>query len=44
MYSRLRVDCGCEFHLSLFNQEKLRQHYGSPDIIPFLQTPSTQVM
>jgi hypothetical protein len=28
--------------LSLYIQEKLRENYGSPDIAPFVQTPSTQ--
>lgn len=30
--------------LTLFVQEKLRQQYGSTEIAPFVQTPSTQVL
>ena len=38
-----RVDCGSEFFLNLFIQEKLRQQFGSSEIAPYVQTPSTQV-
>ena len=44
LWEQIRVDCGTEFILTLFVQEKLRQQYGSTEIAPFVQTPSTQVL
>lgn len=43
MVEQVRVDCGAEFFLTLFIQEKMRQVYGSREIAPFVQTPSTLV-
>lgn len=43
LWEQLKVDCGSEFFLTLFIQEKLRQQFGSSEIAPYVQTPSTQV-
>jgi hypothetical protein len=43
LWEQVRVDCGSEFLLSLYIQEKMRQMYVSCEIVPFVQTPSTQV-
>lgn len=37
LWEQIRVDCGTEFILTLFVQEKLRQQYGSTEIAPFVQ-------
>ncbi|XP_019860944.1 PREDICTED: uncharacterized protein LOC109589282 [Amphimedon queenslandica] len=42
LWEQIRVDCGREFFLTLFIQKKLRQQYGSTEIVPYVQTPSTQ--
>uniref|UniRef100_A0A1X7UNM0 Uncharacterized protein n=1 Tax=Amphimedon queenslandica TaxID=400682 RepID=A0A1X7UNM0_AMPQE len=42
LWEQIRVDCGAEFFLTLYIQEKLQSQYGSTDIVPFVQTPSTQ--
>uniref|UniRef100_A0A1A8J5M2 Si:ch211-227p7.1 n=1 Tax=Nothobranchius kuhntae TaxID=321403 RepID=A0A1A8J5M2_NOTKU len=38
----MRVDCGTEFYLSLFIQEKLAGHRHNHERRPFVQTPSTR--
>ena len=43
LWDQLRVDHGSEFFLTLFIHGKLCLNYGSPSIIPYIQTPSTQV-
>ena len=39
---QIRVDHGNEFYLLLYVQEQLRESRGSQDIVPYMQTPSTQ--
>lgn len=43
LWDQLRADCGTEFYLSLFMQEKLSGHRYNTDRPAFLQTPSTSV-
>ena len=44
LWDQLRVDHGREFYLMLYIQEHLRCNYGSPDIHPYVQSPSTEVL
>ncbi|XP_055360765.1 uncharacterized protein LOC114847823 [Betta splendens] len=41
MWDQIRVDCGTEFYLTLFMQEKLAGYRYNQSQPPFLQTPST---
>ncbi len=43
LWDQLRADCGTEFHLSLFMQEKLSGYRYNTDRLAFLQTPSISV-
>ena len=45
LWDQVRVDHGTEFYLTLFVQNHLRTncHYGATDILPYVQSPSTQV-
>ena len=42
LWDQLRVDHGREFYLTLYIQEKLRACHGDPNILPYIQTTSTQ--
>nr|XP_054594307.1 uncharacterized protein LOC107395007 isoform X2 [Nothobranchius furzeri] len=42
LWGQMRVDCGTEFYLSLFIQEKLAEHRHNHERRPFVQTPSTR--
>ena len=42
LWDQLRVDHGREFYLTLYIQEKLRASRGDPNILPYIQTTSTQ--
>uniref|UniRef100_A0A1A8MEW8 Si:ch211-227p7.1 n=1 Tax=Nothobranchius pienaari TaxID=704102 RepID=A0A1A8MEW8_9TELE len=42
LWDQMRVDCGTEFYLSLFIQEKLAEHRHNHERRPFVQTPSTR--
>lgn len=43
LWEQIIVDYGSEFFLTIFIQEKLHQNDGSREILPYVQTPSTQV-
>ncbi|CAL8270603.1 unnamed protein product [Arctogadus glacialis] len=40
LWDQVRVDCGKEFYLALFIQEKLAEHRHNTQRQPYLQTPS----
>uniref|UniRef100_A0AAV2MTB3 Integrase core domain-containing protein n=1 Tax=Knipowitschia caucasica TaxID=637954 RepID=A0AAV2MTB3_KNICA len=42
IWDQVRVDCGKEFYLSLFMQEKLAHHRHNQQRQPYVQTPSTK--
>ncbi|CAL8375253.1 unnamed protein product [Gadus morhua 'NCC'] len=42
LWDQVRVDCGKEFYLALFIQEKLAEHRHNTQRQPYLQTPSTR--
>lgn len=43
VWAQVRVDHGREFYLTLFVQEKLRAQCGPRDVLPYVQSPSTEV-
>lgn len=43
LWDQLRVDHGREFYLLLFVQEKIRRQFGSSEVVPYMQTRSTEV-
>ncbi|XP_030228345.1 uncharacterized protein LOC115555555 [Gadus morhua] len=42
LWDQVRVDCGKEFYLALFIQEKLAEHRHNTQRQPYLQTPFTR--
>nr|XP_023675706.1 uncharacterized protein LOC111848157 [Paramormyrops kingsleyae] len=42
LWDQVRVDCGTEFYLTLFIQEKLAGHRHNRQRQPYVQTPSTR--
>ncbi len=43
LWKLIRVDHGREFYLLLYVQEALRCRVGPRDILPYVQSPSTEV-
>ncbi|KAK0139801.1 hypothetical protein N1851_023290 [Merluccius polli] len=42
MWDQVRVDCGREFYLTLYVQEKMAAYRHNENRLPYLQTPSTR--
>ena len=43
LWNQIRIDHGREFYLMIHSHERIRRRFGPQDIVPYVQTPSTQV-
>lgn len=43
LWDQVRIDHGREFYLILYIQEQLRRLYGAWDVLPYVQSRSTEV-
>lgn len=43
VWDQVRIDHGREFYLLIYIQEQLRKDYGARDVLPYVQSRSTEV-